>query len=91
MFLLALALAPGVAIVLYIYLKDKHEREPLGLLLISFIYGIFSTAVTLIISYPVNAFLITREDDVIEQFANAFFKVAFIEELSKFIFIRFIL
>jgi RsiW-degrading membrane proteinase PrsW (M82 family) len=28
---------------------------------------------------------------VIDQFANAFLKVAFIEELSKFIFIRFIL
>jgi len=76
---------------LYIYLKDKHEREPLGLLMISFLYGIFSVAVTLIVSYPVNAFFITREDDVVEQFANAFLKVAFIEEFSKFIFIRFIL
>ncbi len=91
MFLLALALAPGAAIALYIYLKDKHEREPLGLLMISFLYGVFSIAVTLIISYPVSAFFITREDDVVEQFANAFFKVAFIEEFSKFIFIRFIL
>ena len=91
MFLLALALAPGAAIALYIYLKDKHEREPLGLLMISFLYGILSTAVTLIISYPVSAFFLTREDDVVEQFANAFFKVAFVEEFSKFVFIRFIL
>jgi hypothetical protein len=29
--LLALALAPGTAIGIYIYLKDKHEREPLSL------------------------------------------------------------
>src|SRR6187549_1762521 len=91
MFLLALALAPGAAITLYIYLKDKHEREPLGLLMVSFLYGICSTAVTLIISYPVNVFFLTREDDVVEQFANAFFKVAFVEEFSKFVFIRFIL
>jgi protease PrsW len=91
MFLLALALAPGAAIALYIYLKDKHEREPLGLLMISFLYGILSTAVTLILSYPVNVFFLTREDDVVEQFANAFFKVAFVEEFSKFVFIRFIL
>ncbi len=91
MFLLALALAPGAAIAIYIYLKDHHEREPLSLLMISFLYGIFSIAVTLIISYPINAFFLTREDDVVEQFANAFFKVAFVEEFSKFIFIRFIL
>ena len=91
MFLLALAVAPGAAIALYIYLKDKHEREPLGLLMVSFLYGLFSIAITLMISYPVNAFFLTREDDVVEQFANAFFKVALVEEFSKFIFIRFIL
>lgn len=91
MFLLALALAPGAAIMLYIYLKDKHEREPISLLLVSFFYGILSTAVTLIVSYPINAYFLTQEDDVVEQFANAFFKVALVEEFSKFIFIRFIL
>ena len=41
--LLALALAPGIAIGIYIYLKDKHEREPLSLLMISFLYGVLST------------------------------------------------
>jgi protease PrsW len=91
MFLLALALAPGAAIGLYIYLKDKHEREPVLLLFISFLYGVLSTAVTLLISYPLDFLLTLKPDDVIHQFANAFFKVAFIEELSKFIFIRFIL
>jgi RsiW-degrading membrane proteinase PrsW (M82 family) len=52
--LLALALAPGVAIAIYIYLKDKHEREPLSLLLISFLYGVLSTAITLFISLPLD-------------------------------------
>ena len=91
MLLLAVALAPGSAIALFIYLKDKHEREPLGLLMISFLYGVVSIAVTLVITYPVNAYFITQENDVLEQFANAFFKVALVEEFSKFIFIRFIL
>lgn len=89
--LLALALAPGTAIALYIYLKDHHEREPLSLLLVSFLYGGLSTIVTLFISYPVNSFLLTKEDDVVSQFVNAFFKVALVEELSKFLFVRFIL
>lgn len=89
--LLALALAPGLAIGIYIYLKDKHEREPLSLLFISFLFGVLSTAVTLIISLPLEFIVSFKEENVIHQFGNAFFKVAFIEEFSKFIFIRFIL
>ncbi len=90
MFLLALALAPGAAIALYIYLKDKHEREPLGLLLMSFFYGVLSIFVTLLVSWPLEILTINKEDAA-ELFADAFFKVALVEEFSKFIFIRFIL
>jgi RsiW-degrading membrane proteinase PrsW (M82 family) len=43
------------------------------------------------ISYPINLWILTKEDDVIQQFFNAFFKVALIEEFSKFFFVRFIL
>jgi RsiW-degrading membrane proteinase PrsW (M82 family) len=89
--LLSLALAPGVAIGLYVYLKDHHEREPLSLLLISFFYGVISVIITLLISWPVNALILTNEQDVVEQFYNAFFKVALVEEFSKFVFVRFIL
>ncbi|MBT1703093.1 PrsW family glutamic-type intramembrane protease [Chryseosolibacter indicus] len=89
--LLGIALAPGVAIMLYIYLKDKHEREPLHLLITSFLYGAFSTLVTLVISWPLNTFLILKEGDIVDEFFTAFFKVALVEEFSKFFFVRFIL
>lgn len=89
--LFAIALAPGAAIALYIYLKDKHEREPLYLLLTCFLYGIFSTFITLLISWPVNALIILKEDDVVHEFFTAVFKVALVEEFSKFIFVRFVL
>jgi protease PrsW len=89
--LFALALAPGAAIMIYIYLRDKHEREPFGLLAISFLYGGLSTVITLFISWPVNALILTKEDDVTHQFLNAFFKVALVEEFSKFFFVRFVL
>lgn len=90
MLLLALALAPGVAISLYIYLKDKHEREPLGLLLMSFFYGVLSVFLTLLISMPLEYFVINKQDAG-ELFVDAFFKVSLVEEFSKFVFIRFIL
>jgi len=89
--LLSLALAPGTAIILYIYLRDRHEREPFWLLFVSFIYGGLSTVITLIISLPVNLLFISRPADVLNQFYTAFFKVALIEEFSKFIFVRFVL
>jgi RsiW-degrading membrane proteinase PrsW (M82 family) len=89
--LLGLALAPGVAIVLYIYLKDKHEREPIVLILMSFFYGCLSTVVTLIASEPVNRLIVLRRGDVVDEVWDAMFKVALIEEFSKFLFVRFIL
>jgi RsiW-degrading membrane proteinase PrsW (M82 family) len=89
--LLAIALAPGVAIMLYIYLKDKHEREPLSLLLISFVYGMLSTLLTVFISFPVDFLVVLHDDNYIDQFYSAFFKVALVEEFSKFVFVRFIL
>jgi len=89
--LLAIALAPGVAIMLYIYLKDKHEREPLVLLFISFVYGALSTFITLLFSEPLNYLIVLKNDNVVHQFIEAFFKVALVEELSKFVFVRGIL
>jgi RsiW-degrading membrane proteinase PrsW (M82 family) len=89
--LFGIASAPGVAIMLYIYLKDKHEREPLSLLLISFIYGMISTAITVTISFPVNLLVTLQKHDLVQEFYSAFFKVALVEEFSKFIFVRFIL
>jgi RsiW-degrading membrane proteinase PrsW (M82 family) len=89
--LFGIALAPGVAIMLYIYLKDKHEREPLSLLLISFIYGILSAVITLAISWPLEVLVVLRQNDVVHEFFSAFLKVALVEEFSKFIFVRFVL
>ncbi len=87
----ALALAPTAAVMLYIYLRDRNEREPFGLLFLSFLYGGLSTMVTLLISWPVNALILTKEDEAVDQFLNAFFKVALVEEFSKFFFVRFVL
>ena len=91
LFLLALALAPGAAIGLYIYLKDKHEREPIGLLVRSFFYGILSVFITLLISWPINKLIPIDESSLSQQAVHAFLLVALIEEFSKFIFVRWVL
>lgn len=86
--LLALALAPGAAIGVYIYLKDKHEKEPIGLLLRSFLFGILSVFITLIVSIPIDAVIPIEESDLGQQAVHAFLLVALIEESSKFLFVR---
>ena len=86
--LLAIATAPGVAIVVFIYLKDKHEREPIGLLIRAFLFGAIGVLVTLLISLPVNAVISINEKDLTEQAVHAFLIVALVEEFSKFIFVR---
>lgn len=89
--LLALALAPGFAIGVYIYLKDHHEREPIGLLLRAFFFGILSVPVTLLISSGIDQFITIDESSMTEQAVHAFLIVALVEEFSKFIFVRSIL
>jgi RsiW-degrading membrane proteinase PrsW (M82 family) len=89
--LLAIALAPGVCIMVYIYLKDQHEREPIGLLLRSFIYGVASIFVTLVITGIYEQFITFDQQDTYHQALNAFLGVALVEEFSKFIFVRGIL
>ncbi len=89
--LLAIALAPGVAIGVYIYLKDHHEREPMGLLMRSFFFGVLSIFVTLLISQVIGLFVTIDESSLSEQAVHAFLIVALVEEFSKFLFVRGIL
>jgi RsiW-degrading membrane proteinase PrsW (M82 family) len=84
-------LAPGAAIGLYIYWKDKHEREPLGLLVKSFFFGVISTLITLLISWPISRLVPLDPTSVTQQAVHAFLLVALIEEFSKFIFVRWVL
>ncbi len=88
--LLALALAPGVAIGLYIYLKDHHEREPIGLLIKAFSAGAISVLITLTINAPLSQWIPIDESNLTEQAVHAFLIVALVEEFSKFIFVRFL-
>ena len=89
--LLSLAFAPGIAIALYVYLHDRHEREPLWLLLLSFTYGAFSTLLTLVFRAPVSFLIDYLSTEGVRDFVGAYFKVALIEEFSKFILLRFVL
>lgn len=81
--LLALAVAPCLALILFIYLRDKYDREPLGLLLASFLLGAVSIGPAIIVE------LMMRKSGFISShiWAEAFIGVGLVEEGWKLFFV----
>ena len=90
MILLISALAPVAAVIIYIYVKDKYEKESKRYLTLAFVLGgIVSIIITTILYMFFDLFLPLKNDHSIwQQFVKAFFVVAFIEEFSKYIMVR---
>lgn len=91
MSLLFLAVAPAMIIILYIYFKDKFEKEPIGFLFKNFLMGaIVSIIITLILSVVANYFFpLTDELSIYQQFIKAFFVVGLVEEFSKYVIVKY--
>jgi RsiW-degrading membrane proteinase PrsW (M82 family) len=91
MSLLLLALAPIVVILIYIYVKDKYEKEPIGLLVKNFFLGaVVSIIITVVLGFAANIiYPVTDEKSILQQFVKAFFVVALVEEFSKYIIVKY--
>lgn len=86
MILLALAIAPGIAICLYIFLKDIYNKEPRRLLLASFLLGVLSILPPFFIESYLQPYFSNSLPDIA---LFAFGTVALSEELSKFLVLRY--
>lgn len=88
--LLALAIAPGAAITLYIYSRDKYDREPLKPLLISFLLGMVATAPAIYIQVVLKPVLYLQFPGftIWYYFLLSFIVVAASEEGSKYLMLR---
>jgi RsiW-degrading membrane proteinase PrsW (M82 family) len=94
--LLALALAPALAIITFIYARDEYEKEPMRLIRKSFFYGLLSVLIASIISAVLTVFLndrmsldvLTERQDWGGMFFLAFFGVGLVEEFSKWIILK---
>jgi RsiW-degrading membrane proteinase PrsW (M82 family) len=89
--LLALAIAPGAAITIYIYSRDKYDREPLKPLLISFLLGMVATAPAILIQTTLKPVLyhFFPGYTISYFFLLSFIIVACSEEGSKYIMLRY--
>jgi len=87
-----MAVAPICVIVIYIYIKDKYDKEPKRLLLLSFVSGaIVSILITTVLYYGFDYLLpLNNHFSIQEQFIKAFFVVGFTEEFSKYIIVRYV-
>ncbi len=89
--LLLLAVAPVMVIILYIYFKDKFEKEPIKFLFKNFMLGATaSVLITAILSgILINLIPLTDSKSIIQQFVQAFVVVALVEEFAKFIIVKY--
>ena len=89
LFLLGIALAPGAAIGLFIWLKDQYDREPLKHLFISFMLGVLCAIPAVILSIVLGKFIPVDFGNIVSVAIYALIVVAFAEEFAKFLVLRF--
>lgn len=88
-YLLGFALGPVVVLITFVYFNDKHEKEPIKLLLICFLLGCFSVIPAILLEILAEKMGLTENpSSLFRTFLVAFIGVALMEEFSKFIFLR---
>lgn len=89
--LILLAIAPVFVIILYVYVMDKYDKEPRGLLFACFLLGaVVSVLLTTLIYLGFDIVLpITDKSSVLQMFIKAFVIVALTEEFSKYVIVRY--
>ena len=83
MYLLISALAPVFVLIVYIYIKDKYEKESKRILAYTFVLGaVISIAITTILYTFFDLFLpLPNHFSVWQQFVKAFFVVQQLKNL----------
>jgi RsiW-degrading membrane proteinase PrsW (M82 family) len=91
MLLITISLFPVIVILIYIYFRDKYEKEPLGLLLKAFIGGILAAVVTILALAPFDGLNMPTDDVISGALLKSFLYAAIPEELFKFLFLYWII
>lgn len=89
--LFILAIAPVVAIIWYIYHKDKYEHEPWSFLIFAFICGLLSALAAPFITGHLPSLPEQYLNQPLDLVYNAYFLSSFIEETLKFLFLRYLI
>ncbi len=86
---MALAIIPGLLIIIYVYRKDTVEKEPLGLILRIIIFGVLSCLAAAYLEQFESQFLPQYPKGSLEYaLTTSFCMAAFVEEIVKFLAMR---
>ncbi len=87
--LMALAIIPGLLLIIYVYRKDKVEKEPIGLIIRILIYGVISCIAAGYLEQLESSFLPQYEQGTVEYaLQTSFLMAALVEETVKFLAMR---
>jgi RsiW-degrading membrane proteinase PrsW (M82 family)/GNAT superfamily N-acetyltransferase len=86
MFLMALAIAPGIAVCFYIFYKDIYDQEPAEFLVMSFLYGMMTIVPAGMIEMSL---FIDTDQSVLSVIFTSYFLIAAVEEGCKFLVLRY--
>jgi RsiW-degrading membrane proteinase PrsW (M82 family) len=86
-----MAIAPGLLLGLYVYMKDSKQAKPFSLIIKAFLMGVLSFGISLGLGYLLHTNTTIEHDSIADQMIRAVVFVGLVEELSKFIFVRGIL
>jgi RsiW-degrading membrane proteinase PrsW (M82 family) len=89
--LLVLAVAPGVALILFFYSRDRYRKEPVGVLLATFGLGAAALAPAAITSLSLQRLTGWSSDtpNLFHALLGAMLIVGLVEEGAKFVVVRF--
>ena len=86
--LLWLASAPVLAIIIFVYIKDKYEKEPFHLLLFSFLLGAVSIIPAVLMETAASHIGLNVSPNIYSTMLYSFLAVGFSEEFCKFLVLR---
>src|SRR5688572_14255183 len=84
--LLALAIAPGLAICIYIFYRDEHDKEPALNLFMSFMLGMLTIIPAALLEHSVRDL---ADKSIAGILFSSFILIALIEEFFKFLALRY--
>lgn len=87
-FLMIMAVAPGIAIALFIYLIDSKNPAPKSTVIKAVIFGILSFFIAIGIGLLLHKYTDIKQDNFVHQMIKALIFVGLVEEASKFLFLR---
>lgn len=84
--ILSAGIAPGLALLVFFYLRDRYETEPISMVAKAFLYGI-------VVTFPVMFFqyVLMEEKVVDEGFIQVFCAIAIPEEFMKWFILYFLI